>query len=181
MPVGRVSLLYKLIQQFLLKTIQKTVIRPSHLQPEGSIMLLLSSKKWVSGRQTLGLNFKLNYAKNQSNSQNSRVLRKWKFDSLLHCEDIRVGYDLEEIISKILNLYCKKFSVNFVRWENFSGYATLRSLSFYRPQSMNIREDFSLMSNNIQNKNLRGSLQAKNGFRQWGDYWSLIWTGYFQW
>ena len=98
---------------------------------------------------------------------------KWKFDSLLHCEDIRVEYDLEEIISKILNLYCKKFSVNFVRWENFSGYATLRSLSFYRPQSMNIREDFSLMSNNIQNKNLRGSLQAKNGFRQRGDYWSL--------
>ena len=26
----------------------------------------------------------------------------------------------------------------------------------------------------IQNKNLRGSLQAKNGFRQRGDYWSLL-------
>ena len=64
-------------------------------------MLLLSSKKWVSDRQTLGLNFKLNYAKNQSNSQNSKVLRKWKFDSLLHCEAIRAEYDLEEILSKI--------------------------------------------------------------------------------
>ena len=31
-------------------------------------------------------------------------LRKRKFDSLLHCEDISERYDFQEITSKILNL-----------------------------------------------------------------------------
>ena len=48
----------------------------------------------------------MNYAQNQSNYQNPNVffLRKRKFDSLLHCEDISERYDFQEITSKILNL-----------------------------------------------------------------------------
>ena len=82
----------------------------------------------VSARQTAGLHFKLNYAKNQSNPQNSKVLRKWKFDSLWHCEAIKAGYDLEEIISENSQLIAP--SSQWILFdENFSSYATSTSPS----------------------------------------------------